>query len=327
MAATWYNDLMRLFSDDHTIAEKTPALAAMLSFGLDLYKTMFEVPEGYVREWGTGATQHPGRFMPTVLLGALLTDTTIATELTGVAATVHDNIYSGPSELAQLHYGSNGPVWGDVPALGGVNFLGSYWGNLMASRCWDGHPDTCTPSIGSKNMYDPHGYIDGPPNKPGTSYIGSSLGGQRSMAATMILMPETRAIVNYEMLFEYVFRVQDHGVLAAPDPCVTPDSRENFTTCDPYRNTGCTYYGVTWGPVNPTVTTSACITTPTSPYTKQGRFLLVDGTALGAVYTSSQVESNWTTIRALYQALSNRSVSLDGTGAASTDGAGSLTIQ
>ncbi len=72
MAASWYNDLMTLFSSDLTIENKKPALSAMLSFGLDLYHAMYDAPQGLVRRWGSGATQHPGKFMPPVLLAALM---------------------------------------------------------------------------------------------------------------------------------------------------------------------------------------------------------------------------------------------------------------
>ncbi len=152
--------------------------------------------------------------------------------------------------------GKNGPVWGDTRALSGANFQGSYWGNLLNSQCYDEAPGTCKAAIGPKNMLDPYGYIDGPPNKPGTGYMASSLGAQRAMVATMLLMPKIREIINYDLLIDYVRRVEMHGTLSTGDPCVTPDSREDFVNCDPYRNTGCIYYGVTWGPVILKVTLS-----------------------------------------------------------------------
>jgi len=163
----------------------------------------------------------------------------------------------------------------------------------------------CVPSIGAKNMYDPYGYIDGPPNKPGTSYFVSSLGPQKAMVATMFLVPEVCNIVNYEPLIEYVDRTSEHGVRAGNDPCVTPDSREDFTNfressavCNPYTGgAGCLYYGVTWGPQDKTNPDSPCITTPTPPYTKVGRFSRLDGEPVGGSYGSAQVSANWKVIR------------------------------
>ena len=49
---------------------------------------------------------------------------------------------------------------------------------------------------------------------------------------------------------------------------------------------------------------SDCIKTPTPPYNKIGRFTELDGTHIGMTYTSGQVESNWDTIRALYDGAS-----------------------
>lgn len=297
VAVNWYNDLMVLFSDDYVLSKKQRAIAAMLSYGLDLYHAMYDAPNGVTRRWGSGATQHPGKFMPPVFLAALLKDHSKGDMLKTAAQHIHDAVDSGPLELAQIHSSVNGPIWGDIPALAGVNFLGSYWANLMKSQCYDGATGVCNPAIGAKNMYDPHGYIDGPPNKPGTSYFSSSLGVQRSMVATMFLMREVCNIINYDNLVQYVDRTISHGVQTGNDPCVTPDSREDFAKCDPYRNTGCLYYGVTWGPTNPADPRSQCISKPTPPYTKTGRFSSLNGAAVGTVYTSGQIEKNWKKIR------------------------------
>lgn len=295
-AATWYNDLMRLFSDDNTIEEKKPAIAAMLSYGMDLYNAIHN-DSTYVRYWGTGATQHPGKFLPAVLFAALSKTNSDDSDLRSTASHVHDTYYHGPLELAQIHDGTSGPVWGDVPNLTGIYYQGSYWGNLLNSQCYDDAPGECNPALGAKNMLDPYGYIDGPPNQPGTSYFVSSLGVQKSFVATMFLMPDICRIVNYPDIVEYVDRVMASGIISAPDPCVTPDSREDFENCDPYRNQGCDYYGVTWGAVTPSDPASDCITTVTPGYTKQGRFASLHGTAIYPYYTSAQVEANWAAIR------------------------------
>lgn len=297
VAANWYNDMVTLFSDDNTLAEKKPAVAAMLNYGLDLYHSIYDAPNGVSRYWQIGATQSAGKFMPPVFFAALAKSNTYAENLKKVSQ--NPNIHKdGPLELGQIHNGPNGYVWGDVPNLSGVNFQGSYWGNLFASQCYDGAFGTCNVALGSKTMYDPYGLIDGPPNKPGTSYMGSSLGVQKSMVAIMYLMPRIREIINHEPLVEYVNRVLDNGIKTANDFCVTPDSREILGTCDAYRNRGCLYYGVTWGPVAVADKASSCITTPTAPYNKVGRFTSIDGTKIGMVYKSLQIEANWETIRA-----------------------------
>lgn len=299
VAATWNNNMMNLFSDDNTFEEKKSALAAMLSYGLDLYHGMYDAPTDISRSWLTGATQHPGKFMPPVFFAALSKDIGYANNLRNVSQHIYDTVKMGPPELAQVHNGPNGVVWGDVPALGGSYYQGSYWANLFDSQCYDGATGICNPALGAKTMLDPYGFIDGPPNKPGTSYIGSSLGTQKSFMASMCLMPEIREIVNFSNLITYIDRVTDHGIQAADDPCVTPDSREELGVCDAYRNVGCLYYGITWGPVEVDNLNSDCIRTPAPPYNKVGRFTELDGNPIGVSYSSAQVESNWDAIRAL----------------------------
>ena len=299
MARQWNDDMMVLFSDDNTLPEKQAALAAMLSFGLDLYHDMYDRPSGVTRYWGQGATQHPGRFLPAVFMAALLKDTAYASNLKTVGPSVNGSKQDiiGPHELGQVHDGSIGPVWGDFINRTGVNYLGAYWVNLHVSQCYDGASGNCNTNYGKKTQLDPHGYIDGPANRPGSGYMPLSLGLQRSMVATMFLMPEICEIINYDLLIEYVDRIENYGLRTANDPCVTPDTREDPDTCDAYRNKNCQYYGVTWGPVDPTDMDSDCIKTPTPPYTKVGRFTELDGTAVHASYTSFQVERNWSTIR------------------------------
>ncbi len=306
MASVWNGNMMNIFSDENSFEEKKAALAAMLSYGLDLYHAMYDAPNGVIRSWGTGATQHPGRFLPAVFLAALMNDQSYANNLKTVSSHIHDTTYMGPPELAQLHDSVNGPVWGDIPGLTGKYFQGSYWANLMSSQCYDGATGTCNSAIGSKTMYDPYGYIDGPPNKPGTSYMLSSLGIQKSFMASMCLMPEIRAIVNYPNLITYIDRINNYGLKTANDPCVTPDSREDFENCDAYRNTGCLYYGVTWGPVDINDQNSDCIKTPTPPYNKVGRFTDLDGNPITPSYVVWPVENNWEEIRSLCVGLTFR---------------------
>jgi len=296
-ATAWYDDMVVIFSAENTVAEKRPALAAMLTYGLDLYHAMYDAPPGTTRYWGSGATQHPGKFIPAVLLGAFAKSSTYANNLKTAASQVHVSTNSGPHELSQLMRGVNGVVWGDISTFVGSYIEGAYWEDLHTAQCYDGAVGPCSEAVGKKTLQDPYHFIDGPPPRPGSSYMQSSLGVQRSLVAMMFLMPEICEIVNYDDIVEYVGRIESSGVKTANDPCVTPDSRENPTTCDAYRNTGCLYYKVTWGPdpANP----GSCIKTPTPPYTKVGRFAAIDGATVGMAYTSFQVENNWETIMAL----------------------------
>ena len=298
-AGAYNNDLMTIFSDSNTDQEKKAPVAAMLTYGLDLYHAIYDAPDGIVRDWGSGATQHVGKFMPVVFLAALAKDAKYANNVKTASSHLWDRRFSGPSELAQVLPGANGPVWGDIqPHLAAVNYHGSYWDSLMKAHCYDDSTIACNTNAGpNRTMLDPYGFIDGPPVMPASYYYGSSLGVQRAMVATMFLMPEVCDIINYDALIQYVDRTISHGRQSGNDPCVTPDSREDFANCDPYRNKGCLYYGVTWGPKNPADINSECITTPTPPYNKAGRFSKLDGIAVGAVYTTNQVETNWEEIR------------------------------
>ena len=260
---------------------------------------MYDAPDGVTRYWGTGATQHPGKFMPPVFLAALAKDNKYANALKTANSHAHDTINSGPLELAQIHAGSTGMVWGDTAKFTGIQYQGAYWSSLFLSQCYDGASGTCDTNYGVKTQNDPYKYIDGPPNKPGDGYMSLSLGVQRAMVATMFVMPSIYEVVNSTEIVSYVDRTISHGIQASSDPCVTPDSRENPTTCDPYRNTGCVYYGVTWGPVDPENPESQCITTPTPPYTKQGRFTSIDGGSITPSYGVDQIEANWEAIMAL----------------------------
>lgn len=298
-AVAYSSDLMAIFSDDNTDQEKKAPVAAMLTYGLDLYHAIYDAPDGIVRDWGSGATQHVGKFMPVVFLAALAKDAKYANNVKTASSHLWDRRFSGPSELAQVLPGANGLVWGDIqPHLEVVNYHGAYWDSLMKTHCYDNSTIACNTNAGSsRTMLDPYGFIDGPPVYPGGYYMQSSLGVQRAMVASMFLMPEICDIINYDALVQYVDRTINHGKQTGNDPCVTPDSREDFANCDPYRNKGCLYYGVTWGPKNPADINSECITTPTPPYNKAGRYSSLDGDPIETIYTTGQVEANWVEIR------------------------------
>lgn len=248
VASRWYTDMMILFSDDNQFDEKRQALAAMISYGLDIYHSMYDAPEGVTRYWGSAATQSPGKFMPAVFMASLMKDSTYAENLRQVGPNVHNVANAGPLELAQVHKGVNGYVWGDVARSSGDYIEGSYWQGVLVSQCFDGATGICTTTYGTKSDRDPYGYIDGPANKPGSAYMGLTAGGQRGMVATMHLMPQICEIINYDPLIEYIQRLDNIGRMTYPDPCVTPDTRENTSICDAFRNEDCEYYKVTWGP-------------------------------------------------------------------------------
>lgn len=321
------NDLMKLFSDDDPLVEKQAALAAMLTYGLDLYHDVQNQPVDTTRYWGQGATQSAGKYMPAVLMASLLTDTTYSTVLKGVGVGVGSTGTDiGPHELGQVNEGNIRPVWGDRGTLSGTSYNGAYWGALINGRCYDGAIGTCVTAQGSKVQKDPHGYIDGPQARPGVEYMATSLGPQRAFLAVMYMIPEVCETVNYSRLNTYVLELEGYGLHTADDPCVTPDTREDLDVCTPYTNSDCVYYGVTWGPVDPTDEDSDCIKVATPPYTKVGRFTELDGDPVSIGYPTTQVEANWDAIVAEGICTVRTGSTQQGTGQFQT-GTGSLTTQ
>lgn len=312
MAQAFNVDLMTIFSDDNTFEEKRKALAAMLAYGLDIYHARYDAPDGRIRGWVSGAGQSNGKFLPPVILAALLKDPAYANVLRTVGPNTHaaNEADRGPAELRQIHtrchdYDGNGcdagevvHIWGDEPNLSGSLFEGAYWGSMLKSQCFDGAApegtwpgyEKCNISFGAKTQVDPYGYIDGPPNLSGSAYMTITAGIQRAIVASMFLMPEVCSIVNAPELVSYVDRLNDVGAQVTPDLCAPPDPRENPATCDAYRNKNCQFYGVTWGPVDPSVSGSGCIK-------GGGRFTSRQGQPFDPNYITPQVESNWTALR------------------------------
>lgn len=447
-ANTLHSDLAALFSDDNPAEDKKEAIAAILSYGLDLYHAVLGPDKVYPVRWSSGAGQHLGKFTPVALLAAL--EKNNPTRLASVKAIAEKASDEQPQELAQLHVGPNGPVWGDED-----EGISRYWSDMMWSRCYDMNPDHeasdyvekgtwktmsfpvgkyytgnmhltftnsnyagnngdaklrnvsidgapinfnsvtlvnyagatgngtvedggatysmygnvskqtqntyaitansvltfdfyqtvegwehtigfdenntedsvrllqltglyqkasfiqigCNPIVGQKTERDPYGYIDGPANKPGSNYFPIGYAGILNFAAMMHLMPEFKAAVNTTKPIDFVDRARKHGLTTLPDPCVTPDVRENLSVCDVYRSgVNCEYYyptasvAPTWGPKSLSDASAGCAATPVSGYTQQGRFASLDGTPapINLSYVSRQLHDNLDVIKEVH---------------------------
>jgi hypothetical protein len=304
MASAFNNDLLAFFATATMSEEKRAALAAMLSFGLDIYHARYNYGSAARKAWLSGAGQSPGKFMPTVFLASLLKDESKANELRKVAIYNHseDEALQGPQELRQLTRGETGVVlWGDaVPfARDGNNLLETdrrYWANLYGSQCYDTALGTCNATTGKKTIADPYGYIDGPAEQPGSNYMSVTFGVFRSFAAIMILMPEVRDIVNSDAPIEYVDRLLRHGIWTAPDP-VAPVAvvDQQDSDCNPYKFTpNCNEFMVTWGP-NPEDVRFAI-------EDGTGRFTSMHGNPLPNMYNDgTRARDQWNSIIALYE--------------------------
>lgn len=304
-AQQWFNDLMIILSDDNTITAKKPAIAAMLTYGKDIFNAVYDGNFTQITSWGSGAGQSLGRYPPAVFFAAVSKNAAYGNTLRTLPDITGQSNRQAPHELEQLNDGPNGPVWGDIEDTYSLLDLSSYWGGLFKGQCYDGAPGVCAPNQGDKTKRDPYNLIDGPQAKPGTNYMVTTAGPFRSFAASLILMKGACYYVHYPELLQYVDRIAAHGIQTGSDTCAPPDPLENDpTVCLPYPNngTGCKYYGLnhtestpTWGP-DPNDLTQ-CITNGAG---QNGRFSALDGTALSSYgYTSSQVENNWSTIRAL----------------------------
>ncbi len=308
IARSYYDDLAYLMSQNTPREIINPAVAAMITYGKDIFHAIYDCDDGLsqctrIRNWGSGAGQSLGKFPPAVIFAALAKNAKYgeylqktSTDLLGYAD------IRGPQELEQINPGANGPIWGDEPDdLKALDYK-VYWGRLFASQCYDGAKGNCVANTGNKTMRDPHGYIDGPPGHPGTQYMGVSAGPMRALVGMMYLMPEICEIVNYTPLVEYMDRLSTYGIKSSNDPCAPPDPREDLSKCQPYKDTGCLYYGQqnltnpTWGPdpANP----KQCIQNNSGGNSGQnGRFPGRNGVNVNFGNDSSQFQKNWSSIR------------------------------
>lgn len=313
-AQHWHNHLMQLMSADNSLEEKKAALAAVLTYGKDIFYHVY-TPTGERERWfGAGAGQSLGRFPPAVLFAALAKDPFYGDTLK-LASSTQVNI-DGLSihELDQANIGPNGPVWGDHDTFDNKYDVGRYWGEILNNQAFDGASGNFDGVIGGKKTFrDPYLYIDGPGARPGGLYAGDVAGPMRALAAEMLLMPEVCEIVNYDALVEYAIRITAVGIQTANDPCAPPDPREDPAGCDTYRARGCKYYGLswdphvtdkpTWGPdpepIQNSNDWSKCILNGLDPITgvpQNGRYSTRHGSTFSIGYRVGQVEENWDAI-------------------------------
>jgi hypothetical protein len=258
MARAFNSDVLSMFSAENSLEDIKPALAAMLAHGLDIYHARYDIGNTARKRWSSGAGQSLGQFLPPVFAAALLKDETKSHRLRQTAITNHGNDPGelGPQELRQIKRGVTGVLlWGDGhpivrPEGKMVEQDWRYWAGLTAAKCYDSYDgqQTPNPNTGKKTAADPYGFIDGPAVRPGSAYMGVSLGGFRSFAAAMILMPHIRSIINTDAPIEYVDRVTRHGLWTQPDPVAAPAKVDQDTARTWWSAQGCREWGKTWGP-------------------------------------------------------------------------------
>jgi len=297
MGRQLHDDLAIIMSSANTLPQKQKAIAAILSYGLDIYMVKFN-DRGAAYNWSSGAGQHLGKFTPAVFFAAMAKSNTYANNLKTFAGLDYP---AQPQELAQVHVGPYGPVWGDFQE--GIK---RYWNDMVWANCYDNAPGPCDPNVGQKTEADPYMLIDGPADKPGTTYFPIGYAGILNFSAVMALMPSFAAIVNTSKPVDFVIRARTHGLKTWPDPCVTVDTRLNRATCNIYTGgLTCDYYFLnpsaiekTWGPKSITDATQGCVTTEVAGHTQQGRFRSMDGATapINMGYASGQLYNHWDTI-------------------------------
>ena len=300
-AQRFNSNVLSLFANDGDMSEsKRQALAAMISYGLDMYHARYNYGDTKRKAWNSGAGQSLGTLIPPVLAAALLKDESKAHQLRKMAITNHhkDAGLRGPQELRQIKRGVTGVLlWGDGnPIVRNNNNMTQqdwrYWADFSSSKCYDAYPGKGNPHRGKKTAADPYGYIDGPANKPGSSYMSVSLGGFRATAAIMILMPSVRNVVNTDNPIEYVDRLTRHGLWTAPDPLAPPAKVDQETAKLWWSAKGVQEWGKTWGVKLDDVRFAI--------ENGEGRFKSLHGKPFKGGYESGQARDNWDTIIAMY---------------------------
>lgn len=300
VAQHWHRDLMTILSSKNTLASKQQALAAMLTYGKDIFFAAYDDNGDILRTYGSGAGQWLGRFPAATLFGAIAIDNQYARALSNSVSRLREG-KNDIQELSQLHRGPNGPVWGDQRDIYTQRELGRYWEEMLAYKAFEGASGVGK-KVGQKTSRDPYQLIDGPGAYPGTLYAAVSAGPIKAFAAAMFLIPQMCEIVTNNDIVEYSIRITDDGIQTDRDICAPPDPRE-ISTCSTYFAKGCKYYGLsnegtaTWGP-DPSDLTQ-CIKNGTDPITgkpQTGRFSSKHGEDFTIQYSVPQVERNWAAI-------------------------------
>lgn len=298
-------DFLRLCNSSNTLADKKPALAAILSYALDIYHTRYDYGSDLPKCWTSGAGQHAGHFLPVVILAALETDDSKANELKQVVAdSFSDDITKrGPQVLRQWRRGQSGVhLWGDNHATIRSDTTSiteddrRYWNDFQTGGHYLGSTITPIEPATKRTSADPYGYVDGAGEYPGYGYLPISAGNAKNLAAVMLLFPEAREIVNTDQPIEVADRVTRFGTWASPDIVKPPTVVDQDTeACDPWTGgAGCTDYRTLWGP------TSADVRLAVTDGI--GRFDPDDyhGQPVSISYTANSVISNWDTIIATH---------------------------
>jgi hypothetical protein len=272
---------LRLMLND-SLENKRSLLIAYVQNGIDLYHML----KGG-RKWTAGGGHGEGRKLPIAFAAALLGNQ----EMTNAVRNAGTDTFG---ENGGMYYSQKAGtvLWGQ-----GDYIEENYWRNLVF--------DT-----GSRTLSDPYRWIDGG-HRPGWSYqYCCTTIPYKANAAAAYLMPEIKAMWNYEPFFQYVQRWVSSGTWSQPDPCAPPDgvcsggnnagasctlaneasvcTGDGSPFCDGSANWSA-HYGVTYGPNG----AGDCIL-DNDPSDGIGRFPLLHGTNADEGYYGSRfAEEMW----------------------------------
>ncbi|HAS45716.1 MAG TPA: hypothetical protein DCS93_34860 [Microscillaceae bacterium] len=238
-------DIANLFGQE-TEEEKRQATYSIIQKGIDNY-AVFKMGTPF----STGAGQHLGKKPPIVFFAAMYDDPALLEDVRAISLDPKSAQVSYFQEDYQIRLGNSGmAIWGD--AFGEIH---RYFNRLYPREDRKG------------TQADPYGYIDGPAGiiyeSPAVSrkrnYLSVAAGPLIGYAFLQHLMPWFKYAAGDPEILLFADRYYagygienfDGGVWTLPDPVAPYDTRESG--CQPPKIlstgiTGCSYYGVTWGP-------------------------------------------------------------------------------
>jgi hypothetical protein len=278
ISSAYLGNLIRGAMGNEPLAVKMPALTGLLQRGIDLYASY----KAGIR-WPSGAAQQLGRKPPIAFFAALVTDAAIKAEVSALAGG-NANLFHEDGQIQLNAAAGNIPLWGDRSCT-----ENTYWANVFAEQQYVGGSLV---EIGGgdnvKTCADPYGWIDGPGGLPGTEYMENATGPIIGYQVAQSLMSTLCTAANDSHLSLYSRRMLPGGggIRTQPDVCAPPDPAE-APGCTPFNGgAGCTFYGVTWGPVNVAIPNGNCILNGPGQI---GRFPARNGAFLANIFSEPQI--------------------------------------
>lgn len=241
------------------VAEKKPAINALIQSGIDVY---WNWQEG--ARYPAGATQYAGRYPRMLFFAALTTDPEVRADVMAVMDPERYPLAEDFHETGQIrvHPATGRLLWGDIQGYNWENrgekcSVANYWNSMVLAQCYAGATHGCNIQQSNQRICrDPYGHIDGPAERPGAFYASTSFGVFHALALAFRMMPAYAEVYNSTRVQEFIAArypykrdLRRFRALAGPDPCAPPPAVESRTCGGPNGRTlaSCGGYGTTWG--------------------------------------------------------------------------------